>query len=370
MAGDMGPPPARTSFKRSADDEEEHSLNTSKRAKPSSSRTEAQASQSSTGGRPKRYTPDGREIPYITPRPNGSWRMITGEDIVYSPEERPTIAPPPKAKPSSQPAINQSFGQSTSSGKPRKRERIVVPPTLTSSLNPTSSMRTSESSTSMSSSSRPNQGASRSQPEPSRSHNPHPQQRTQQSSSNGSTTTSKIKLIESIGDIFTAPPNTLIIHACNTEGSWGAGIAKAFKEKYPSAFKVYRDHCQLHGAELVGKALLIPPQGDDDDENQHFVGCLYTSLSKGRKVDSPAKILNATGPAVRDLLRQVKEYNNNNSHSAGATSQVCESRMCKINSGLFNVKWEKTKEVIQGIEAEKEESRIQQIRVISRSVEN
>ena len=358
MAGDMGPPPARTSFKRSAEDEDNDSQ--SKRAKPSSSRTEAQASKSE---RPKRYTPDGREIPYITPRPNGSWRMITGEDIVYSPEERPTRAPPPKPKPSSQPTINQSFGQSTSSGKPRKsvRERIVMPPTSSSSQNPTSSMRSNPSSqnSSIASSSRPNQGASRSQPLPSSSRT-QAQQRTQQASSSASTMPT-IKLVESIGDIFTAPPNTLIIHACNTEGSWGAGIAKAFNDKYPSAFEVYKEHCHLNGGELVGKALLIPPQGDD--ENQHFVGCLFTSLSKGRKVDSPTKILNATGPAMRDLIRQVKEWN-----ASHVGSEVGEVRMCKINSGLFNVKWEKTKEVIQSIPAEI--NGIAEIKVVSRSEED
>ena len=113
------------------------------------------------------------------------------------------------------------------------------------------------------------------------------------------------KLTESIGDIFFAPPNTLLIHACNTEGSWGAGIAAAFKSHYPSAYQIYHDHCHMNGGELWQKALLIPPQ--PDDKGEIFVGCLFTSRSKGRKKDSPGQILGATGPAMRDLMRQVRE---------------------------------------------------------------
>ncbi|KAF5335626.1 hypothetical protein D9758_014801 [Tetrapyrgos nigripes] len=41
------------------------------------------------------------------------------------------------------------------------------------------------------------------------------------------------------GDLFSAPPNTILVQACNTLGSWGAGITKAFKERYPSPTSVY-----------------------------------------------------------------------------------------------------------------------------------
>ncbi|KAI7315257.1 hypothetical protein KC315_g11141 [Hortaea werneckii] len=246
-----------------------------------------------------------------------------------------------------------------------------------------------------------------------------------------------LKVIESKGDIFSAPPNTLLIHACNCEGSWGAGIAKAFKSHYPSAYQIYHDHCISHTPEeLIGTALLIPTShgGDDDDDDnptqtrttsnresktttaenkqpnpseqqqkhQHFIGCLFTSRSKGaKKRDPPSQILDATGSAMRDLFEQVAKQESNSKGTVGGDylsapsnndeeddegkkkkkeqkvqgAQVVEEiRMCKINSGLFNVPWEKTKAVIEGIEVPevttesggKSKAVIREIRCISR----
>ncbi|KAF8901267.1 hypothetical protein CPB85DRAFT_1324277 [Mucidula mucida] len=41
-------------------------------------------------------------------------------------------------------------------------------------------------------------------------------------------------------DLFTTPPlGSILIHACNSVGSWGAGIAVGFRENFPDAFVVY-----------------------------------------------------------------------------------------------------------------------------------
>ncbi|CAK3929808.1 ADP-ribose 1 -phosphate phosphatase [Lecanosticta acicola] len=169
----------------------------------------------------------------------------------------------------------------------------------------------------------------------------------------------QLRLIESIGDIFDAPPNSLIIHACNCEGSWGAGIAAAFKNHYAGAYKVYAAHCKQNGHDLFRKALLIPPQ-KLDKKKQHFVGCLFTSRSKGKKKDSPSAILQATKPAMEDLLRQVQDWNAE--HADG--DAVGEVRICKINSGLFAVPWEETKEVMESLDVENHS--IKEVKVISR----
>ncbi|KAI6799733.1 hypothetical protein KC363_g2617 [Hortaea werneckii] len=233
------------------------------------------------------------------------------------------------------------------------------------------------------------------------------------SQTNTDTDKNKLSVVESKGDIFAAPSNSLLIHACNCEGSWGAGIAKAFKTHCPSAYEVYHAHCISHGPEdLIGTALLIPTfhgGGADDDstlttakstrktksktagnqhlksseqqqqqhKHQHFIGCLFTSRSKGaKKRDSPSQILEATGSAMRDLLEQVAKQQSNSKgtveedrlsstsvnddaeddegkkkeQNARNSRAVEEIRMCKINSGLFNVPWEKTKAVIEGID--------------------
>ncbi|KAI7129428.1 hypothetical protein KC316_g16574 [Hortaea werneckii] len=254
------------------------------------------------------------------------------------------------------------------------------------------------------------------------------------SKTRNNTPITRLKVVESKGDIFSTPPNTLLIHACNCEGSWGAGIAKAFKSHYPSAYQIYHDHCISHTPEeLIGTALLIPtPRGGDDDDDdstqtrlksnrksktttagnkqpspseqqhkhQHFIGCLFTSRSKGaKKRDSPSQILDATGSAMRDLLERVAKQEFNSKSTVGEASSsirsnnddeddelkkkeqkvqggraVEEIRMCKINSGLFNVPWEETKAVIEGIEVPevmtesdgKSKAVIREIRCISR----
>ncbi|KAF2497021.1 hypothetical protein BU16DRAFT_526072 [Lophium mytilinum] len=150
-----------------------------------------------------------------------------------------------------------------------------------------------------------------------------------------------LTLTTHIGDIFAAPPNTLLIHACNTQGSWGAGIAAAFRERYPEAYKVYRAHCLSRNVR-TGTALLIPPCETNPKAPQHWIGCLFTSARFGRAKDSPAQILANTGPAIRELLDEVK------GEEEGG-NQVTEVRMCKINSARFGVPWPRTVSVLEGI---------------------
>ena len=162
-----------------------------------------------------------------------------------------------------------------------------------------------------------------------------------------------LQVNEEIGDFFAAPPNTLLIHACNCEGRWGAGIAKAFRTIYPKAYEEYADRCDELGHDLLAHGQLIGPvdhTATKDDKNpvpKHFVGCLYTSRGSGKTVDSPEAILGATGPAMDDLLAQAKAWNNKVESDDERVKYV---RMCKINSGLFAVPWENTKAVVEKIE--------------------
>ena len=169
----------------------------------------------------------------------------------------------------------------------------------------------------------------------------------------------------------------------NCEASWGAGIAKAFKDRYPKAYEDYADHCEEHGHSLLGQALLIPPletstpsnqdhNGDDEGFHEgaatapkHFVGCLYTSRAFGRKRDKPARILEVTKPAVEDLLRRIAEWNVMVEAERGDGEKVGEVRMCKVNSGLFGVPWEKTKEVLEGIDVSRSDVKV--VKVVSPS---
>lgn len=147
---------------------------------------------------------------------------------------------------------------------------------------------------------------------------------------------------EKVGAIFEAPENTIIIHACNCLGSWSAGIAAAFKQRYPNAYEVYREHCENNTpASLIGTSLLIPPV--ERKGPRHFIGCLFTSKKFGRGKDSPAQILGQTGPAMKDLVSAITRL----PEGEGGIEEI---RMCQINSGLFSVPWERSKAVIESLE--------------------
>jgi ADP-ribose 1''-phosphate phosphatase len=186
-----------------------------------------------------------------------------------------------------------------------------------------------------------------------------------------STSANHITLTNHQGDLFTAPPLTLLCHATNAQGTWGAGIAAAFKKHYPAAFKIYATHCAKWPTHtLLGTTLLIPPQNNSfsktEREANHWIGCLFTSERKGKGKGSKESILEATGDAVRDLVRRVKNANEDAAGSKGGASNrtaIASVRMCKINSGLFGVPWEATCAVLEGIEVE--EGDLKEIEVFS-----
>lgn len=102
------------------------------------------------------------------------------------------------------------------------------------------------------------------------------------------------------GDLFAnAPERSVLVHACNTVGVWGSGIAAEFKRRYPDAFRVYHEACLKMGEDLLGTCLLIPA-GERD------VACLFTSKRYGKAVDPPETVLKSTRNAVRDLLAQLE----------------------------------------------------------------
>ncbi|KAJ7230719.1 hypothetical protein GGX14DRAFT_411903 [Mycena pura] len=141
------------------------------------------------------------------------------------------------------------------------------------------------------------------------------------------------KLTHIKGDLFAAPAGrSILVHACNTRGSWGAGIALAFKERYPEAFEEYKAACKTHGTALLGTCLLVRGA-------QHDVACLFTSRDYGRRVDPAPDILAATRLAVADLLEKNIE-------------PVKEMHACRFNSERFGVAWEDTEQVLQELGAE------------------
>ncbi|KAL5464836.1 hypothetical protein PMIN06_000996 [Paraphaeosphaeria minitans] len=153
---------------------------------------------------------------------------------------------------------------------------------------------------------------------------------------------------ERIGDLFDAPDDVVLVHACNTQGSWGAGIAKEFRKRYPMAFSLYQEHCLANHHPKsdpvpTGSCLLIPPSEEYSGARRHWIACLFTSEKYGGKKDSQARILASTPLAFRHLLALLKRQ----AREIGPAIQ--EIRMCQINSGLFAVKWQSTKNILQAV---------------------
>lgn len=177
-----------------------------------------------------------------------------------------------------------------------------------------------------------------------------PASQSEQPTATEETTSPEIKNLQltyQVGDIFDAPKNCLIIHACNTEGHWGAGIALAFKKRYPKAYAAHNKYCTKDHNKVnpvpTGTTQLLAPV---DGEPEHWVGCLFTSALYGKAKDNPAQILESTEASMVMLLELVEKADED---QGGDGNKISEIRMCKINSGKFGVPWVKTEEVLQGI---------------------
>jgi ADP-ribose 1''-phosphate phosphatase len=135
-----------------------------------------------------------------------------------------------------------------------------------------------------------------------------------------------MNLLYKLGGLFDAPKETILVHACNTYGVWGSGIARVFKEKYPASFKEYHTFCKTQPGRVAGMSYLT----------NEGVGCLMTSTGYADTLDEEAAILGNTLMALEDLFR----------------AYIPEDRPVEIasnrfNAGLFNVPWERTEKILK-----------------------
>lgn len=163
-----------------------------------------------------------------------------------------------------------------------------------------------------------------------------------------SSLSSAVRLAAS-SDLFEAPSDAYLLHACNCRGAWGSGIAAEFKRRFPKSFERYNSYCLPPGdaqakkggnKDVLGKALVLPPEGPKG----HRVVCLMTSLGYGRGQSSAKIILQQTESALKDLFRQLSSGDSSES-PGNETYLAC----CKINSGKFGVPWEKTIDIIEKV---------------------
>lgn len=133
--------------------------------------------------------------------------------------------------------------------------------------------------------------------------------------------------------LFEAGPNTILAHACNAKGAWGAGIALEFKKRFPEAYKEYKYLCAEY-PNSTGDSFRIKTKTNS-------ILCLITSKGYYNQLDSKEKILKNTEKA---LMSYCEIFENG---LGGPSDKVIYSN--KFNSGLFRVPWEETEAILQKI---------------------
>lgn len=142
--------------------------------------------------------------------------------------------------------------------------------------------------------------------------------------------------------LFDAPHGSIIVHACNSQGVWGSGIAKPFKEKYPKSFREYHEFCKMSNDEPRGSACGQAGLSSSYDGEPHTVGWLITSHNYGQLKDSPEVIKVYTTLALHNFCKLVVERNYLSTSKIDVYSN-------KFNSGLFSVPWEDTELILNTV---------------------
>lgn len=138
-------------------------------------------------------------------------------------------------------------------------------------------------------------------------------------------------LIHRTGSLFEAPPGAALVHSCNGQGVWGAGVAVQMKARFPAAFEKYRlryastPWARLRGVPQVSHC---PP---------FWVASLPVSEQYGARRDPPGRIVEATRAALQGLLAP---------EPWGVAARPREFHSPRISAGLFGVPWEMTEAVI------------------------
>ena len=120
------------------------------------------------------------------------------------------------------------------------------------------------------------------------------------------------------GDLFAAKPK-IIVHGCNARGVMGSGFALQIKERFPKAFKDYKDYCGLREPDyLLGTIKLsLQPCGI-------VVVNAITQYDYGRRTD----IRYVSYDAIDDCMKSIAHM---------STTDIIS--MPKIGAGLGGGDW-------------------------------
>ncbi|KAL4944423.1 hypothetical protein BDV06DRAFT_220268 [Aspergillus oleicola] len=214
---------------------------------------------------------------------------------------------------------------------------------------------------------------------------------TNRPSANASDETTLGLVTEIQGDLFDARDGAALIREfisflCPWKYAIGMVIANTHLTqmlaiaKYPASFRIYKAHCDKYKQKTdayydidppeeavsvstgravrhprtrvqlpEGTALIIEPQQEDyDNESQkrkHWIICLFTSRGYGKNVDNPDTVIQNTELAITNLEQQLAELEMKQRQPGGVG--ITELRACRLNSGNFDVPWDRTKRILE-----------------------
>ena len=132
------------------------------------------------------------------------------------------------------------------------------------------------------------------------------------------------------GDLFATEIQT-IAHGCNAQGVMGSGVAKIIKERYPDAFKRYRNQYEKQGVLKLGDIIVVPCEYNG--EKKIIVNAITQELfgRDGRRFVS----YDAVSESMSKINHMFEVYG------------ISEIAMPKIGAGLANGKWEILERIIE-----------------------
>lgn len=142
-----------------------------------------------------------------------------------------------------------------------------------------------------------------------------------------------MKIIYKTGDLLDCT-EPWILHGCNCQGVMGSGVAKAIRDKYPSAYDVYKVWEDQNGLELGGVIF-----AEQDDGKTIFNGLTQNFYGRDGKcyVDYNA---------VREVIEAIDDYAAKH-YAAKDVGYMPIVAMPKIGAGLGGGDWKFISTIIE-----------------------
>jgi len=126
------------------------------------------------------------------------------------------------------------------------------------------------------------------------------------------------------GDLFESGVQALV-NPVNCQGVMGAGLAKAFKERFPENFEAYKEVCELNGLEPGGTYTMF-----DEDADVYII-----NLSTKNRWREPSR-LEWVGEGLEALRDNI------------VALEITSVALPALGCGLGDLRWSDVKPMIEG----------------------